>query len=158
VHLNPNRIFITKDYQIEFILHPCIQGCRRAGTVRSGVPARFVLSVPAFICNGPKASFRISRRKKRDIFRKSSKMVISKFFLERSGSSEFTSTPLLVYPYLTYCNVVWTGTYATRLSKLVILQKKAVRVVAGIKKWEHAGSSFVELGLLRFGQIRELQI
>src|SRR6218665_2706364 len=51
---------------------PFIQGCRRAGTVRSGVPAlgikpervfrqllsnqreRFVLSVPAHICNRPK--------------------------------------------------------------------------------------------------------
>jgi len=40
----------------------------------------------------------------------------------------------LAYPYLTYCNLVWAGAYATRLSKLVILQKRAVRVVAGIKK------------------------
>src|SRR6218665_2506740 len=64
----------------------------------------------------------------------------------------------LVYPYLTYCNLVWAGTYATRLSKLVILQEKAVRVVAGVKKWEYSGPSFVELGLLMFGQIREFQI
>jgi len=64
----------------------------------------------------------------------------------------------LVYPYLTYCNLVWAGIYAKRLSILVILQKRAVRVVAGIKKWEHSVPSFVEHGLLRFGQIRELQI
>ena len=32
----------------------------------------------------------------------------------------------LVYPYLTYCNMIWASTYESRLSKLVVLQKMAV--------------------------------
>ena len=48
--------------------------------------------------------------------------------------------------------------YVARLSKLLILQNRAVRVVAGIKKCEQSGPYFVKFGLLRFDQIRELQI
>jgi hypothetical protein len=64
----------------------------------------------------------------------------------------------LVYPYLTYCNLVWALTYESRLHKLVILQKKAVRLIAGIRKREHTGPSFSELHLLRIDQIKDLQI
>jgi len=39
----------------------------------------------------------------------------------------------LIYPYLTYCNMVWASTYASRLSRLIILQKRAVRLVAGLR-------------------------
>ena len=35
-----------------------------------------------------------------------------------------------VYPYRTYCNHIWGVTYKTRLKRLVILQKKAIRVLA----------------------------
>src|SRR6218665_3868195 len=66
-----------------------LQGCRRAGTwylaecafryLLSNQPERFVLSVPALICNGPKKSFSISRRKKREIFRKLSKRSFQNF-------------------------------------------------------------------------------
>ena len=64
----------------------------------------------------------------------------------------------LIYPYLTYCNMVWAATYASRLSRLIILQKRAVRLVAGIKRWDHSGPSFLELRLLRLDQIRDFQI
>ena len=36
-----------------------------------------------------------------------------------------------VYPYLIYCNHIWGNTYKTTLSKLQILQNKAVRIVTG---------------------------
>ena len=64
----------------------------------------------------------------------------------------------LVYPYLTYCNLVWASTYESRLHKLIILQKKAVRIIAGIRKWEHTGPFFSELHLLKINQIKDLQI
>ena len=35
-----------------------------------------------------------------------------------------------IYPYLTYCNHIWGATYKTRLKRLVILQNKAIRVLA----------------------------
>ena len=36
----------------------------------------------------------------------------------------------LVYPYLTYCNLIWTSTYVTNLQRIYLLQKKAVRAIS----------------------------
>ena len=36
-----------------------------------------------------------------------------------------------IYPYLMYCNYIWGNTYKTSLSKLQVLQNKAVRVITG---------------------------
>ena len=36
-----------------------------------------------------------------------------------------------IYPYLTYCNHIWGNTYKTTLSKLQILQNKAIRIITG---------------------------
>ena len=36
-----------------------------------------------------------------------------------------------VYPYLIYCNHIWGSTYKTNLSKLQVLQNKAVRIITG---------------------------
>jgi hypothetical protein len=36
----------------------------------------------------------------------------------------------LVYPYLTYGNLVWGNTYPTRLQKLLNVQKKIVRLIS----------------------------
>ena len=39
----------------------------------------------------------------------------------------------LVYPYIHYCNVIWANNYPTRLSKIEILQERAVRAIAKIQ-------------------------
>ena len=36
-----------------------------------------------------------------------------------------------IYPYLIYCNHIWGNTYTTTLSKLQILQNKAIRIITG---------------------------
>ena len=36
-----------------------------------------------------------------------------------------------IYPYLIYCNHIWGNTYTTTLSKLQILQNKAIRITTG---------------------------
>ena len=36
-----------------------------------------------------------------------------------------------IFPYLMYCNHIWGNTYKTNLSKLQVLQNKAVRIVTG---------------------------
>ena len=35
----------------------------------------------------------------------------------------------LIYPYLSYCNVIWGDTHDIHLNKLLLLQKKAVRII-----------------------------
>ena len=34
----------------------------------------------------------------------------------------------MIYPYLIYCNTVWTNTYPTRLKPIYMIQKKIVRL------------------------------
>ena len=36
-----------------------------------------------------------------------------------------------IYPYLIYCNHIWGNTYTTTLSKVQILQNKAIRITTG---------------------------
>ena len=35
----------------------------------------------------------------------------------------------LIYPYLTYCNLIWASTYVTNLQRIYLLQKRAVRAI-----------------------------
>jgi len=63
----------------------------------------------------------------------------------------------LIYPYLSYCNFVWASTYESRLRKLVLLQKRGVRVVAGASSIAHTSPLFLEFNLLKFHQIKTFQ-
>ena len=36
----------------------------------------------------------------------------------------------LIYPYLTYCNLIWASTYVTNMQRIYLLQKRAVRVIS----------------------------
>ena len=35
----------------------------------------------------------------------------------------------MVYPYLTYCSIIWTSTYPTRLKSIFTIQKKLVQIM-----------------------------
>ena len=58
-----------------------------------------------------------------------------------------------VYPYLQYCNHVWGNTYSTYLNKLFILQKRVIRVIAGVNSRQHTEPLFKELCMLTVFQI-----
>src|ERR1043165_5694235 len=64
----------------------------------------------------------------------------------------------LVYPYLSYCNMVWESTYVTRLYRLNVLQKRAVRLVAEVPYGSHTAHIFKTLKMLKIDQIGILQI
>ena len=53
-----------------------------------------------------------------------------------------------VYPYFTYCIEVWGNTYKSYLEPLVKLQKRAIRTIAGARKYEHTLPLFHNLKLL----------
>ena len=55
----------------------------------------------------------------------------------------------LIYPYLTYCIQVWGSTYQSHLSKLIILQKKIVRIIQGVPPRPHTEPIFSELNILK---------
>ena len=64
----------------------------------------------------------------------------------------------LVYPYFFYCNLVWASTYRTRLSRLAILQKRVVRIIAKTQCYAHTDPIFKNLGILKFYDIHLLQL
>ena len=60
-----------------------------------------------------------------------------------------------IYPYLTYCNLVWGTACVSHLERLKILQKKAMRIIAGVKPREHTDPLFKEFKLLKIKEINE---
>ena len=64
----------------------------------------------------------------------------------------------MIYPYLQYCNIVWASMYASNLSRLVILQKRVVRIINNSRYDSHINLIFKNLRRIRFNDICKLQI
>ena len=59
----------------------------------------------------------------------------------------------LVLPYLTYCNVIWANTYKTNIQKIIVLQKKIIRIISGAQFLDHTSPLFKKRKLLKFADI-----
>ena len=59
----------------------------------------------------------------------------------------------LVYPYITYCHVLWGSTYKTTLKPLIVSHKRIVRTITFSSRLEHTEPLFNELKLLNFLKI-----
>ena len=64
----------------------------------------------------------------------------------------------LVYPHITYCNIVWGSTYESNLNCIHLIQKRFVRIATRSDRREHSQPLFKELKLLNIYQINILQI
>ena len=64
----------------------------------------------------------------------------------------------LIYPYLTYCNIVWASTYHSHLDRLNVLQKCITRIVFLLPFLSPTKSTFVNNNILIIHQIYSLQI
>ena len=64
----------------------------------------------------------------------------------------------MVYPYLQYCNLVWASTHPTNLSRLVILQKRIIRIISNSDYSAHTNPIFKKRFMLKFQDIQKLQI
>ena len=54
----------------------------------------------------------------------------------------------LIYPYLTYCNLTWSSTYATNLNRIFLIQKRVVRAITNAPFHAHTAPLFAQLNLL----------
>ena len=59
----------------------------------------------------------------------------------------------LVYPYLTYCVSVWGSTYQSNLNRIIILQKKIIRIISKVSFDAHTGVLFKKQEILKFSDI-----
>ena len=64
----------------------------------------------------------------------------------------------LIYPYLNYCNIVWASTYKTYVCRLVILQKRIIRIINKSHFNAHTDPIFKDLGILKFNDIHLPQL
>jgi len=62
----------------------------------------------------------------------------------------------LFLPYLNYCSEIWGNTFKTNLRQIVTLQKKAIRIICNIEKYEHTTPLFKRLNILKFHDLVKL--
>ena len=63
-----------------------------------------------------------------------------------------------VYPYLTYCNLVWGGTFKCHLQSLVVLQKRALRTIFGVTYYAHTNPLFFESRVLKLEDVHKYSV
>ena len=56
----------------------------------------------------------------------------------------------LVYPHLIYCNNVWGGAGICLTNDLFIAQKKVIRKISFLKKFDHSNPAYVSLKVLKY--------
>ena len=59
----------------------------------------------------------------------------------------------LIYPFLTYSLITWGNTYSNSLKPLIVLQKKAIRIITFADFNAHTTPLFYKLGLLKFADL-----
>ena len=59
----------------------------------------------------------------------------------------------LIYPYLSYCILIWGCTYQVHLDPLIKLQKRVVRTIAKVPRDEHTSPLFSRFNLLKLADI-----
>ena len=55
----------------------------------------------------------------------------------------------LVYPYLTYCNLIWGNAYSTHISRLITLQKRIIRILSFSDRIAHTQPIFRRLKIIK---------
>ena len=60
-----------------------------------------------------------------------------------------------VYSYITYCCHVWGNAYPTNLRRLIVLQKKAVRIITNVKAKAHTAPLFAQLNFVKVADINK---
>ena len=64
----------------------------------------------------------------------------------------------IIYPYLEYCNLVWASTYSSNLCCIVLLKKRAIRILNESEFYAHTDPLFTKLNILKFEDIHLLQL
>ena len=64
----------------------------------------------------------------------------------------------LIYPYLTYCYLVWASTYVSNLQRIYLLQKRAVRSITRADYKAPSKPLFTKLNILDIFSIDSHQV
>lgn len=64
----------------------------------------------------------------------------------------------MIYPFISYGNIVWASTYETNLKVIFLLQKRFVRMVTNSNRFSHSAPLFLNLEILNIYDINKFQI
>src|SRR6218665_431025 len=64
----------------------------------------------------------------------------------------------LIFPYFSYCNIIWGSNYKTYLQNLITVQKRAIRLICNLPRYSSSKASFCKLNLLTLENINRYQI
>ena len=59
----------------------------------------------------------------------------------------------MIYPYITYCNLIWGGACHNHLSTLITLQKKIIRIITNESYLAHTKPLFYNTGILNIENV-----
>ena len=59
----------------------------------------------------------------------------------------------IVFPYFSYCILIWGSAYHTHLESVMILQKKLIRIISGVKPRTHTLPLFEKLKILTVKEV-----
>ena len=62
----------------------------------------------------------------------------------------------LVLPYLMYCCELWGNTYKIRINDLMLLQKRAIRLIENVSYRSHTSEIFKKYGILKIKDLIDL--
>ena len=63
----------------------------------------------------------------------------------------------IVLPYLTYCNIVWGNCSSTKINSILLLQKRALRLITNSSYRSPTDSLFSQLKILKISDIHTIQ-
>ena len=63
----------------------------------------------------------------------------------------------LILPHITYCNIVWGNCCSTRINSILLLQKRALRVITNSSYLSNSGPLFDQLKTLKVNDIHTFQ-
>ena len=64
----------------------------------------------------------------------------------------------IVLPYMNYCCELWGSTYKSRLHGIVMLQKRAIRIIHGAQYRDHTSKLFQKSSVIKFADLVTLNV
>ena len=64
----------------------------------------------------------------------------------------------LILPHIQYCNLIWAGTYSSSLNKILMYQKRAIRICTYTNRKSSSNELFYNYKILPIFDIYKLQI
>ena len=82
--------------------------------------------------------------------------ILRKLQYKLSSQLLLTLYNVLIKPHLFYCNIVWVSTWVNSLNSLLILQKRALRLVVNVPSTFHSSVLFKKYSVLKITDIKKL--